>query len=188
MISRNKSQKGRIGTAYHIEKTHKQIKVDCEHYDVDDGSCYAKSIILWQVGYDICNTCKQKSPIYKEIKEKNKSKNKKAKTCKTKKVKTYEKKKVTTGNVDIDTKNIIKNSSRVREVLKIASNHCELCGDKNNNLSIYIIDKNKPSADLDSILNIIAVCPKCKSKIYSNKDKYLDTMKKIVNDRLNKII
>ena len=46
MISRNKSQKGRIGTAYHIEKTHKQIKVDCEHYDVDDGSCYARSIIL----------------------------------------------------------------------------------------------------------------------------------------------
>lgn len=180
MISKNKSQRGKIGTSYHIERPHKHVEVNCKHYDEDDGSCYAKSIILWQVGYDICNTCKQKSPMYKEDKEKNNSKNKKAKTQKDKKVKTY--------NIGIDIKHVIKNSSRVSEVLKIASNHCELCGEENNNLSIYIIDKNKPSKDIDSVLNIIAVCPKCKSKIYKEKDKYLDTMKKIVNDRLNKIV
>ena len=50
MISKNKSQRGKIGTSYHIERPHKHIEVDCKHYDVDDGSCYAKSIILWQVG------------------------------------------------------------------------------------------------------------------------------------------
>ena len=66
MISKNKLQRGKIGTSYHIERPHKHVEVDCKHYDEDDGSCYAKSIILWQVGYDICNTCKQKSPIYKE--------------------------------------------------------------------------------------------------------------------------
>ena len=41
---------------------------------------------------------------------------------------------------------------------------------------------------VDSILNIIAVCPTCKSKIYKNKEKYTEAIKKIVDDRLNKIV
>lgn len=84
--------------------------------------------------------------------------------------------------------NLIKNSSRVKEVFKIANNSCELCNEKSNNLNIYIIDKNKPSEDLDSIFNIIAVCPIYKSKISNNKEKYLNDIKKITNDRLNKIV
>ena len=63
MISKNKPQKGRIGTAYHVEKACKHKKVNCQHYDQDDGSCYAKSVILWQIGYDICDKCKQKMPL-----------------------------------------------------------------------------------------------------------------------------
>lgn len=66
MISKNNSQKGRIGTPYHIEKSHKKRKVNCKYYDIDDGSCYKISIILWQVGYDICKNCKHKIPIYDE--------------------------------------------------------------------------------------------------------------------------
>ena len=147
MISKNKSQRGKIGTAYHIEKLHKSKKVNCKYYDVDDGSCYAKSIVLWEVGYDICNKCKQKASVYTKNKKENKSK-----TTKNKKVK---------NNIDVVIKRIIKNSSRVKEVLKIASNHCELCNEENNNLTIYIVDKNK--------------------------GKYINTIKKIVEDRLNKI-
>lgn len=174
MISKNKSQRGKIGTAYHIEKLHKSKKVNCKYYDVDDGSCYAKSIVLWEVGYDICNKCKQKASVYTKNKKENKSK-----TTKNKKVKK--------NNIDVVIKRIIKNSSRVKEVLKIASNYCELCNEENNNLTIYIVDKNKSQEDIDSILNIIAVCPKCKSKINKNKGKYINTIKKIVEDRLNKI-
>ena len=81
MISRNKPQRGRMGTAYHIEKSHKQIEVNCKHYDIDDGSCYARSIILWQVGYDICKNCRSKLPIYDE-KEKTKKKKTTKKTSK----------------------------------------------------------------------------------------------------------
>lgn len=173
MISKNKSQRGRIGTAYHIEKAHKQRKINCRHYDVDDGSCYERSVILWQVGYDICKKCKYKTPIYDE-------------KINTKKKDTTEKTKNSNSNLEIT--NLITNSSRVKEVLKIANNHCELCNKKRLDLDIYVIDKNKPSEDLDSILNIIAICQTCKSKIYNNKEKYSENIKKIVNDRLNKIV
>ena len=170
MISRNKPQRGRMGTAYHIEKSHKQIEVNCKHYDIDDGSCYARSIILWQVGYDICKNCRSKLPIYDE-KEKAKKKNTTNKY-----------------NSNLEITKQITNSNRVKEVLKIANNCCELCNKKSEKLDIYVIDKSKPSEDLDSILNIIAVCPTCKSKIYKNKEKYTEAIKKIVDDRLNKIV
>ena len=81
MISKNKPQKGRIGTAYHVEKACKHKKVNCQHYDQEDGSCYAKSVILWQIGYDICDKCKQKMPLddeeYDTSKVKKTKKNKK---------------------------------------------------------------------------------------------------------------
>ena len=91
-------------------------------------------------------------------------------------------------NSNLEITKQITNSNRVKEVLKIANNCCELCNKKSEKLDIYVIDKSKPSEDLDSILNIIAVCPTCKSKIYKNKEKYTEAIKKIVDDRLNKIV
>ena len=173
MISKNKPQRGKIGTPYHIEKAHKKRRINCKYYDVDDGSCYKKSVVLWQVGYDICKNCRDKILIYDEkTNTKNKDTNEKAKKS----------------NSNLQITNLIINSSRVKEVLKIANNCCELCNKKSQNLCIYVIDKNKPSEELDSILNIIAVCPTCKSKISNNKEKYLNDIKKITNDRLNKMV
>lgn len=187
MISKNKPQKGRLGTAYHVEKACKHKKVNCQHYDEEDGSCYAISVVLWQIGYDICNKCKQKMPLDDEeddtSKVKKTNKNKKTKRKKSN-VETYK----LGGDIDIEKRRIVRNSNRSKEVLKIANNYCELCGEDTYYLDICVIDKNKPLEDIDSIFNIVAVCPECKAKILKNREKYLDKMKKIVDERLDKLI
>ena len=172
VISKNKSQWGKIGTPYHIEKTHKERKVNCTYYDCEDGSCYKNSFLLWQVGYDICNTCKSKIPIEdEEIHNKNKN---------NKVPKVYD--------VDIQISKLLKSSSRIKQVLEMAENHCELCNKQTEHLEIYVLDKDKPIEDIDSLLNIIALCPKCKANVYKEKEKYIDDIKKKLDDRLDSII
>lgn len=187
MISKNKPQKGRIGTAYHVEKAWKHKKVNCQHYDQEDGSCYAKSVILWQIGYDICDKCKQKMPLDDEeddtSKVKKTKKNKKTNRNRSK-VEIYK----LDNDTEIEKRRRVRKSSRSDEVLKLANNYCELCGKHADCLDICVIDKNKSLEDIDSIFNIVAVCLECKSKIKKNRKQYLKKMKKIVDERLDKLV
>ncbi len=66
-----------------------------------------------------------------------------------------------------------------------ANRYCELCNRESTALDVYYIDNNKYSG---SVLNMAVLCLDCKDKVRFNKAYYNDTLKKIAEQRLSKLV
>ena len=72
-------------------------------------------------------------------------------------------------------------------VEKASERVCDLCAKTDINISIYYINENK-TTNLDSILNMVALCNECSKKVARNKSTYEELLIKQANNKIDKIL